>query len=185
MNIDLLHPDHDALLKKWASIINATENIWTWTNPLELSWLAEYATTINKLVEVGSYNGRSAKVMLLANPTLLLTSLDTWDDAGSFETYQKTLAPEIADGRVSFVRGNSQDNLAKLDPWFDGCFVDGGHLERLVKADIEGVLPLMKEGSLIAGHDYSVEQKNDVWRGVNSVLKDVKNPVDSVWAYQL
>ena len=169
-----------------------TAHIWTWTTTLELCWLAEYASQCvfdekrrPNFIEIGSYNGRSAKVMLLANPKMNILSLDTWDD-GNLPNYRHNLGPEIAASRVITIKGESQDTLKTLiNVEFAGCFIDGGHLEHLVKADIENVMPLMKPGSLMAGHDFSVKDKNDVYRGVISVLQKVENPVDSIWAYQL
>lgn len=187
--IDLLHPDHDELLKKWKSIVKETSHIWTWTSDLELSWLAEYATRCSNFLEIGSFRGRSAKVMLMANPSLKLTSLDTWDDAGIFEAYQHNLGPEIAAGRIYFVIGESQLVFSEASKnkeigRFDGCFIDGGHLEHLVIADIKGVLPLMKPGSLMAGHDFRGD--NDVAAGVRAVLGDnARNPTESIWCYQM
>lgn len=184
--INLLSPNRDDLLKKWAHVIEATKHIGTWTNESELSWLAEYATRITRCLEVGSYNGRSAKVMLLANPTLELVSLDTWDD-GNFPQYEHNLGPEIGAKRVTYFQGESQTTIKQVKGLFDGCFIDGGHLEHLVISDIKGVLPRMKPGSLMAGHDFRSEGDglNDVGRGVKTALPDAGAVCDSIWAYQL
>jgi predicted O-methyltransferase YrrM len=189
--IDLQHPDHAALLGKWQPIIDQTSHIFTWTSHLELAWLAEYATHCSHFLEIGSYNGRSAKVVLLANPKLMLTSIDTWDD-GNLPTFQHNLGPEMAEGRVNFIQGLSQDlvrrDILNCPPeGFDGCFIDGGHLDDLVIADIKNVLPLMKPGSLMAGHDYRTEngQPNDVARGVHAALGTAfTNPLNSLWCHQ-
>lgn len=183
--IDLLKPNHSDLLSKWEKVIKETDHIWTWTTPLELSWLAEYATQCDKILEIGSYNGRSAKVMLLANSDLKLVSLDTWDD-GNLPNYVHNLGPEIASGRVEYLRGESQTTIKEFTDTFDGCFIDGGHLEHLVIADIHNVKPLMKPGSLMAGHDFRTEGGglNDVGRGVKVALKTYQNPVDSIWTHQ-
>lgn len=183
--IDLNSPNHEELLAKWRDIIKATAHIFTWTSNLELSWLAEYATRCSRILEIGSYSGRSAKVMLLANPYLKLVSLDTWDD-GNLTQYTVNLEEHIRAGRVSFFQGMSQNLFDHMDPYFDGSFVDGGHEEHLVIADIKGTIPLMKPGSLMSGHDFRAAEKNDVWRGVTAELGDkVKNPVESIWTYQL
>lgn len=193
--IDLLNPNREELLKKWQDVIAETNHIWTWTTVAELSWLAEYATRCSSILEIGSYNGRSAKVMLLANPDLRLVSIDTWDDE-NLPAYLHNLGPEIAGFRVKYIQGKSQEGLVKLNNEhhseiladtkrrFDGCFIDGGHLEHLVIADIKGVMPLMKAGSLLAGHDFRGD--NDVARGIRAVLgENFANPVDSVWTHQL
>lgn len=186
--MNLLTPNREALLKKWAHVIEATKHIRTWTSDAELSWLADYATWCSNFCEIGSYRGRSAKVMLMANPGLNITCLDTWDDAGTFEEFQHNLGPEIAAGRVTMDHRPSQQTLKVMNPEFvifDGCFIDGGHEEYLVRADIEGLRPLMKAGSLMAGHDFYPKDNNDVARGVLSLIPNPSNPIDSIWAVQL
>lgn len=183
----LINPDMDHLVKKWAHVIEATKHIQTFTTDRELSWLAEYATWTGHMLEIGSWRGRSAKVMLLANPGMCLTSLDTWDDAGTFEEYQHNLGPEIGEGRVNFHRGSSQMNIIGtcVAP-YDGCFIDGGHEEHLVRTDIIKTKAMMLSGKLMAGHDYrSNGGPNDVARGVLSIGHAVLRPVDSIWAIQL
>lgn len=180
--IDLLHPNRDELLAKWAHVVEQAKHISNWDTAPELSWLAEYATRCKNFLEIGSFRGQSAKVMLLANPVLELTSLDTWDDQGTFEDYRHNLGPEIAQGRVRNFQGESQKTILQLSPGFDGCFIDGAHLEHLVAADIGNVLPLMNVGALMAGHDYRGD--NDVARGVQKSLVGFSNPLESIWAFR-
>jgi len=187
--MNLLTPDMTALRFKWAPVIDDTKHIRTFTTDRELYWLAEYATWIGNMLEIGSWRGRSAKVMLMANPGLRITCLDTWDNPGTFDEFLHNLGPEIAAGRVDYRMGPSQESLkGSFFDLFDGCFIDGGHEEHLVKADIDGVRPLMKPKSLICGHDYHEADKNDVYRGVRSALAtfpSIYNPIESIWAVQL
>ena len=39
--------------------------------------------------------------MRLANPNIKITVLDTWDDAGTFETFSEALKQDIEDGLVT------------------------------------------------------------------------------------
>lgn len=184
--IDLLNPDIEELADKWMPTVQKSEHIFTWTSFAELCWLAEYAKTRQRILEIGSHSGRSAKVMLNANPELRLVSLDRWDDPGSFQSYEKHLAPEINEGRVTFIKGSSQETIRQVVPYFSGCFIDGGHETHLVMSDIKNVLPLMADKSLMAGHDYRRENGNfnDVATAVNLSLPETKNPVESIWAFQ-
>ena len=50
---------------------------------------------------------------------------------------------------------------AFTDNYFDLVFVDAGHSFEQVQADIKAWLPKVKEGGILAGHDYSVD-----WPGV-------------------
>jgi predicted O-methyltransferase YrrM len=47
------------------------------------------------------------------------------------------------------------------DEFFDLVFIDAGHSFEQVQADIKAWLPKVKEGGILAGHDYSVD-----WPGV-------------------
>lgn len=193
--INLNNPNREELLKKWHHIVHdQTFRIFTWTTLAELAWIAEYASRAQNYLEIGAYAGRSTKVAMLANPSLRITVLDTWDDEGVWEDFQHNLREELERGAVELVRGNSQDTIKKIPLYprfgkfsqFDACWIDAGHLEHLVKADCENVIPLMMPGSLMAGHDYYAKDKNDVYRGVHSAIKGhIGNPVDSIWTHQL
>jgi predicted O-methyltransferase YrrM len=185
MNLFTLSKEH--LLGKWAHVLEQTKHIRTFTADAELAWLAEYATWSSNMLEIGSWRGRSAKVMLMANQGLRITCLDTWDDAGTFEEFTHNLGPEIAAGRVTYKMGPSQESLeGSFFDLFDACFIDGAHEEHLVKADIEGTIPLMKPRSIMAGHDYASNGgPNDVARGVLSIGRAVQRPMDSIWTIQL
>jgi len=190
MEINLLNPSQEEkgrLLSKWKHIVDEqTRVIRTWTSELELAWIAENATRCANWLELGSYCGRSAKVALLANPSLKITCLDTWDDYDCMETFKHHLRNEIADGRVICLQGPTQETIHKLEgSEFDGCWIDAGHTTPEVISDIQAVTPLMKIGSILSGHDYYKEQQNDVYQGVHqAVLGQVWNPVDTVWAVQ-
>lgn len=194
--MNLQHPpDIDKLVKKWRLVLDATRHIGTFTTDRELAWIADYATWCSNYLEIGSWRGRSAKVALMANPGLKITCLDTWDDPGTYEEFLHNLGPEIHDKRVTIVRGHSQQSLLTLPIdqkrdghflGFDGCFIDGGHEEHLVAADIKNARVVMKPKSVMAGHDYSSDGgPNDVARGVLSLGYAIQRPVDSIWAVQL
>lgn len=187
MNEVLLRPNRNYLLSKWRKVLEETRHIVTWTSESELAWLAEYASTREHIIEIGSHRGRSAKVMLLANPKLYLWTLDTWDDVGIHEEYVHNLGPEIFASRVHYTKGPSHAALAALhhtEHPFDGAFVDGGHLEPDVAGDIEGVCRIMP-GAFICGHDYRTDPNDGVNRAVIRLLPQHVNPLDSLWAAQL
>lgn len=194
--MNLYTPNREALLAKWQHVLDATKHIRTFTTDAELAWIADYATWCSNYLEIGSWRGRSAKVALMANPGLKIFCLDTWDDEGTYEEFLHNLGPEIDAGRVQHSRGSSQEFLEVwfsptskkhgatfLDHKLDGCFIDGGHEEHLVRADIEAVRKQMKAGSLMAGHDFAGD--NDVARGVLGLYQHIIRPIDSIWAVQL
>ena len=62
---------------------------------------------------------------------------------------------EIDVGKVKINKGFSSEILSKCpDDYFDWVYVDANHDYKHVKEDLETVLPKMKEGGLICGHDY-------------------------------
>lgn len=186
--MNLLNPSQEEISKnfaKWNEVIDyQTRTIKTWTTLNELAWIAEAASRATNWLELGSYCGRSAKVALLANPDLKITCLDTWDDHDCLPTFKHHLRCEIADGRVRFIQGRTQDTILELGDSFDGCFIDAGHTTPECRKDIENVIPLMMAGSIVAGHDWYGD--NDVAEGVKQAIHGkIWNPCDSIWANQL
>lgn len=105
------------------------------------------------ILEIGTYNGRSAKLFSMAfDPTLLITvDIDKipdnavvinqptyhylWGmDSRSKETVQKV---------ISLLKGREVDFL----------FIDGGHLYENVLIDYLNYSPLVKQGGIIGFHD--------------------------------
>lgn len=186
--MNLLNPsqsEKDELLRKWKHFIDdQTRVIRTWTSETELAWIAENATRCTNWLELGSYCGRSAKVALLANPNLTITCLDTWDDHDCLPTFKHHLRKEIGEGRVVWLQGRTQETIHKISGTYDGCWIDAGHVAPEVKQDVLNVIPFMKAGSILSGHDWYGD--NDVAQGVREAIHGhIWNPVDSIWAYPL
>lgn len=58
------------------------------------------------------------------------------------------------------------------DKSLDVCFIDGNHLYKYVKEDIELYLPKVKKGGLLGGHDYKPESKiHEIDLAVNEIFK--------------
>lgn len=168
-------------IDKYRPILDKVKRVWSWTTEAELAYLCEYAQGCSHILEIGSYVGKSAKCMLLANPNLKITSFDTWDDEGTHEEYVFNLR-EFKD-RIRYKVGASHDNLITTSSgMFDGAFVDGGHLYDDVKGDISGVRRVVREGTIIVGHDYRKGLPEDgVTKAVREAFPDATNPVDSIW----
>jgi hypothetical protein len=183
MKIDLLQPDRPLLNAKWGHIVAAVQHLNSWDSDLEISWLAELATVSENHIELGAFKGASTKAMCLANPNLKITVIDLWDDLGTHETFLSAMEKEISDGRVAFYRSSTEEGCAKLKGQiFQTAFIDAGHLEHNVLADIQNCLTLVPRG-IISGHDYRHNDENDgVNKAVNSLIPDRSLPVDSIWA---
>ena len=84
-------------------------------------------------------------------------------------------AHEISNGTVSLVRETSGDALEKFeDNMFDFVYIDGNHSYDYVKNDISGYYKKIKQGGVLCGDDYRME---DVEKAVTEFVKDnnIKN----------
>jgi hypothetical protein len=62
---------------------------------------------------------------------------------------------------TTFIRKYSTDAVSDLSEDLDFLYIDVNHKYEFVKADIANYYPLLKEGGILAGHDYV-----DAWPGV-------------------
>lgn len=132
--------------------------------PPELEWLAQQALTHERIAEIGSYYGRSTRVLC----DHAAGNVHAYDDfygprdavidfrarALIGETFEKNLADHIASGKLIV----HEDDHASVDPdgFYDMIFIDGGHEYFDVKRDLEKWGPHLAEGGLICGHDYGI-----------------------------
>lgn len=173
------------LRARWGHLLAATQHVFTWTSPDELCRLAEYASKATSICEIGTYHGKSALFMGLANPQVTLTCIDNFENAGCELVCRDNLRP-IAGHRLLILKGTSARLNAWPHPCFDFCFIDAGHLEPDVTADIKYLLPLMLPGSVMAGHDWSKDPSDGVNKGVlNHFGLDRVVVHETLWAVQL
>lgn len=147
--------DREELFLKWAPIVtDATSHVKTWTSGHELAWLCELASRSNRIVEIGSYYGRSALCMALANPDLQLVCIDNCENEEVEDVFAKNLRDPISEGRVHFRKGTSA-LLKDYHGMWDAGWIDAGHKFQDVYSDIENVLPHLFVDSILCGHDWS------------------------------
>jgi FKBP-type peptidyl-prolyl cis-trans isomerase 2 len=127
-------------------------------------WLGQWG--LHRGVEVGTYEGEYAEVLLKANPELNLTCVDPWKVYGGYKDYrrQKTLdrAFDAAQGRLVFFgdrvqinRTTSLEAAAQIeDGSLDFVYIDANHLLPYAIADIHAWHPKVKTGGIVSGHDY-------------------------------
>jgi len=114
------------------------------------------------VLEIGSYHGLST--INLAATARSVTAVDTFDARATIEgpedTYHAFMANLVASGNADKVlvrRGLDSDVLPMLDRNYDLIFIDGDHSQEAVKRDIELSLDCLREGGLLAFHDYCSE----------------------------
>jgi hypothetical protein len=166
------------------------EGINGWTSKQELNLLSELAAKSDSVVEVGSWKGRSTKVLLGACKGKVY-AVDHWKgssgDLTSVMARKEDVYSEFINNVGSFpnltiLKGYSTD-IAKSfnENKIDMVFIDAEHTYESCKDDIEAWLP--KCTKYICGHDYS-DNFPGVKQAVNEKFGKV-NIVDSLWWVEL
>lgn len=181
--------------------VQAAMKIQGWMEPEELGWLAITAAGCKKIIEVGSWKGRSTKAIAISTPGVVYC-VDTWEGAESerldsqrealdlgfdvmFGIFRENLSPEIAAGKVVPVVSESHLALKRLLDITGGnvdmVFLDGDHEYDAVKRDIALYRQLVRPGGILCGHDYWHDHPGVV-QAVNESLTGVKVMVRSIWS---
>lgn len=183
-------PKHNTefLRQKWSPVLNLVRNQSVWTNDNELAVLAELASQAKVIGEIGSYKGKSAKVLSHATYGKVYC-VDSADD-GTDVAFKEFLKDEIQSGQVDFFVGHDVDGISQWEKQklsFDLMFLDADHTTDGVVREIRAVMPLMKAGSIICGHDFSSNPElNDVGTAVQYYFKGHHTILtDSIWAVEV
>jgi len=153
-----------------------------------LMWLAEQASTCQKIVELGSYHGRSARAMS-DNSDAHLWCIDTWDwqcngsqwkvTENDYEIFLKNLI-DVQD-RVTVLKMTTCDAIEYLAPGtFDMVFIDASHDYESVRFDIVNYMPLLVPGGLLCGHDY-LNGRPGVDKAVEELIHPLYKEPDAIW----
>lgn len=177
------------------------EQINGWMRESELRFLAERASYAKRIVEVGSFEGRSTRAMA-DNTKGTVYAIDPWSDLGYedntrdlacheyrkgrgeeiYKTFQKNLEDHIKSGRV-VVHRTEFHRFDINSP--DMIFIDACHEYSKVARDIHhAIVLLLHDGGLLCGHDYS-DHWPEVRRAVNDIFgKDIKT-TETIWWIEL
>ena len=177
---------------------------WTSANfPVWTRLLAPYADRPIRVLEVGSYEGRSAIFFLNFLRRSTLVCVDLWD-ASVLEPYLVQEMPEIlveyplAEGRfernlssfsdrVTKIKARSSDALAELGVGrerFDLVYVDGDHRRAGAYRDCVLAWPLLQPGGLVLIDDYDfmlgpTEALNPK-QGIDAFLQGIEGQFDEL-----
>ena len=143
-------------------------------------------TNLKSYLEIGSYEGQSAKWVLETFPESRVTCIDTWDGGGEstadenyvdIEARFKTNMSPYGE-RIKAIKGFSFNVLKAIDETFDVIYIDGSHLSQHVLEDAVLSFPLLNPGGLIIFDDYG-------WNGYKETNKNPKHAIDAfVWCNQ-
>jgi glycosyltransferase involved in cell wall biosynthesis len=171
----------------------ADPSIEGWMTYPELLWLYKTASTMQSIVELGSWQGKSTHALCSGCPHGLVTAIDHFQGSADVRDLTKEAAKHID------VYGNFLKNMAPFrnlkvnvrnmefaagdypDGAFDMVFIDAEHSYDAVRRDIQLWKPKAKK--LLCGHDYTT-----TWPEVMNAVKDELGEVevvDSIWIKKL
>jgi hypothetical protein len=150
-------------------------HIWGWMTNFELEALAEMASSVESVVEVGSLHGRSAFALASSCPGTV-HCIDPWDDEHGL-CYPSFMGNVGYLPNVRAIRSYNSAEVAAEIGEVDMVFIDGAHDYGAVMADIAAWLPFT--GKLMCGHDY--ENADGGYPGVKMAVDQVFG--DSVVVY--
>jgi cephalosporin hydroxylase len=113
----------------------------------------------SRFVEIGTYHGCSFSYLVIevinSGKDIECWGVDAcpWPDVEP--TFNENMKPLVGHYKTKF-GGDSFDRIKEFeDNSIDFAFVDANHEYEFVKRDIEALLPKMKSGGVLAGHDYN------------------------------
>jgi hypothetical protein len=121
--------------------------------------------------EVGAEYGKHARDILDNFDVVRLYMIDqTYRVPHSFVKAKERMKGYL--DRVVWIGKPSQDVTRKdiQDGILDFAYIDADHSYGAVKSDIYTYWPKLKNGGLLAGHDYGKDQSCQVFRSVNDVF---------------
>jgi len=168
-----------------------------WMSEAELTYIASLAAKSRIIVELGSWRGRSA-VCWAENTEGVVYCVDLWandaygisfpDDPSDLHRRPEWLLTEFLKntaGIRNIVPIRSRTEIAAtiihsmgIRP--DVVFVDADHGYNGVVADIQAWRPLLADGGVLCGHDYSYSGWPDVKKVVDWMVPNFR-VIDTLW----
>lgn len=159
--------------------IRIAEATQGWMTVKELEWLATQALDHERIVEIGSYLGRSTRA-LGDNTKGVVYAVDNFKGVQDmtipaairdnvFELFVYNTGTLISKDKVIPVL--TDHSVAEVPITPDMVFIDGDHTYEAVKRDIQKWLPRLSKGGLLCGHDI---QFDDVKKAVKEVIGNYK-----------
>ena len=148
----------------------------------ELEWLMNRAKSMNSVVEIGCFAGRSTYGLRSVCPVIYtVDNFSEGQNENTFGQFEKNVLEEFPD--VHLLKMDSVDAAKKFkEKSVDMVFIDGNHQYGSIKQDIEIWLPISRK--LICGHDYNKSYK-DVVRAVDETFGNKIKIIENMWYVEL
>jgi predicted O-methyltransferase YrrM len=158
-------------MSAFADALRAVDGIGGWLTEEQAHVLYDRAASLPagaRIVEIGSYHGRSTIILALAAPEAEVVAIDPFAaeqiatrerlreaDVGEsdLETFESNLERAGVRERVRHVRAFSSDALAHVGGEVDLLYVDGAHDLRNALGDIRGWGARVRDGGTMLVHD--------------------------------
>lgn len=171
-----------------------------WMAEAELEWLSENAANAKRIVEIGSWKGRSTQAIVGSTQGKVI-AIDHWEgstdqhDATTVEVKKRGadsifnefcshFTEEIASEKLMIVRANVPDAIPHVKRVFpegaDFIFIDGDHTYEAVHRDLGVALQLLAPGGLLCGHDLCPPFPG-VQKALDELVKKYTHAAGSIW----
>jgi len=152
--------------------------------------------SIKKVLEIGSYEGRSSVFFLNYFNLNSLTSVDTWE--GSSEHGKEILDKmgEIENNfnhntsyykNVEKIKSTSDDFFMENNSLYDLILIDGSHEGTQVSKDLDNAFDCLKKDGFILSDDYDYtfhKLRNNVANSFNNFFIKNKNEIKIIYIYR-
>jgi len=198
-----MQDNHLGLFKKYVKSISrydrkfleqlyqSIDQVHGWLLPNQAFMIYAVASHVKgKLVEIGSWKGRSTSTFCIATEKedVDIYCVDTWkgseehkdiDTSNLIDEFKNNLKKFNFLDRIKIQQGPSLEisNLHE-DKSCDLIFIDAAHDYENVKADILAWYPKLKNGGIMIGHDYPDPTANDFQGLKDAVNQEVRDKQD-------
>ena len=165
--------------KSFSEINKIVETVEGWLNPPVVFLLYKLASRLPsraKIVEIGSWKGKSTVLLQLSNEKADIYAIDPHKGShehkelfGKVDTYAEFMSniklhcnPE----KIKVLRKFSREAALDVPDGIDFLWIDGSHDYKDVRSDFELYFPKLKPGGWVAMHDYK-------WQGVKKFTWEI------------
>jgi hypothetical protein len=166
-------------------------NIQGWMSDIELNWLYETALTMDSILEIGCWKGRSTHA-LLSGCKGVVFAVDHFrgnpdqinkehKEASDGNLYHEFMENTVNFDNLVTMKADANDVVKFFKPKsIEMIFIDGRHLTMAVISDILNWMPICK--TLLCGHDYNME---GVYNAILGINLPIKIEAGTIWSYQI
>ena len=126
-------------------------------------------------VEIGTYKGKNAKIILDNINIKRLYCVDPWIDnefkPNGEKIYQEAKARLESYKNVTLIRKTSDDAIKDIPNNLDFGYFDGNHTYKQVKKNLINYYPKIKKGGIIGGHDFYASEMGVVQAVIEFALE--------------